>query len=205
MEIFQYGEKELAYLSNKDRKLGAAIERIGMIERQVIGDLFTALVHSIVGQQISAKAAASVWTRMIERFGEITPRAIVSASAQEVQSCGMSMRKALYIKGLGESVRNGQLKIDEIPKLPDQEIVRRLSALHGIGIWTAEMMMIFSLQRPDVVSRGDLAIRRGMMILYGHKELDRARFERYRRRYSPYGSVASLYLWELAGIPPKHL
>ena len=108
------------------------------------------------------------------------------------------MRKAGYIKGIGEAVMQGQLKIDELPGLSDAEIIKRLSALHGVGVWTAEMLLIFSMQRPDVVSWGDLAIRRGMMNLYGLQALDKAEFARYRQRYSPYGSVASLYLWRLA-------
>lgn len=197
MEIFRYGRTELDYLKKKDKKLGVAIDRIGMIERQVIPDLFTAVVNSIAGQQISNKALATVWKRMTDRF-EITPHDFASTTVEEIQQCGMSMRKAKYIKGFCDAVVQGDFNISELHQLPDEEIVRRLSSLHGIGVWTAEMLMIFSLQRPDVVSGGDLAIRRGMMILYGHKELDRAKFERYKKRYSPYGSVASLYLWEIA-------
>lgn len=197
MEIFQYGAEEIAYLRNKDKKLGLAIDRIGMIERQVIPDLFTAVVNSIAGQQISNKALATVWQRMTDRF-EMTPPGLASATVEEIQQCGMSMRKANYIKGFCEAVVQGDFDISNLHKLPDEEIIKHLSSLHGIGVWTAEMLMIFSLQRPDVVSRGDLAIRRGMMMLYRHKELDRAKFERYRKRYSPCGSVASLYLWEIA-------
>lgn len=198
MEIFKYGQVELDYLKKKDKKLGLAIERIGMIEREIIPDLFTALISSIVAQQISAKAATTVWNRMQEHFGAITPQNIVAAAVEEIQQCGLSMRKASYIKGIGETVVQGELNISEFPELPDSEIIKRLSSLHGIGVWTAEMLLIFSMERPDVVSWGDLAIRRGMMRLYGHKALDKTKFERYKKRYSPYGSVASLYLWRLS-------
>ncbi len=198
MEIFKYSEVELDYLKKKDKKLAEAIERIGMIEREVIPDLFTALISSIVAQQISAKAAATVWNRMLERFGEITPQKIVNVTVEEVQQCGLSMRKANYIKNMGEVVERGEFRLEELTALPDEEVCNRLSALNGIGVWTAEMLMIFSMQRPDIVSWGDLAIRRGMMMLYHHKELDRAKFEKYKKRYSPYGSVASLYLWSIA-------
>jgi DNA-3-methyladenine glycosylase II len=160
--------------------------------------LFTALINSIVSQQISSKAAATVWKRIQEHFGAIIPLTIASATIEEIQQCGLSTRKAGYIKGIAETVVQGELNISEFPELPDNEIIKRLSSLHGIGVWTAEMLMIFSMQRPDVVSWGDLAIRRGMMNLYGLKELNKAKFERYKKRYSPYGSVASLYLWELA-------
>lgn len=198
MEIFQYGQPELEYLKSKDKKLALAIDRIGMIERAVIPDLFTALINSVVGQQISAKAHHTIWNRMLERFEEITPQSLAAAAVEEVQQCGISMRKASYIKGIGDAVMQGELNISELKKLSDEEVIARLSSLHGIGVWTAEMLMIFSMQRPDIVSWGDLAIQRGMMLLYGHKQLDKGKFERYKRRYSPYGSVASLYLWEIA-------
>lgn len=198
MEIFKYGHNEIEYLKRKDRKLGAAMERIGIIERRVIPDLFTALIHTIVGQQISVKAAHTVWNRLKDYCGEITPRRISSANVEKVRQCGLSMRKARYIIGIGETVEQGKLNISELPDLPDHEVIKRLSALHGIGVWTAEMLLIFSLERPDIVSWGDLGIQRGMMKLYGHQKLERARFERYRKRYAPYGSVASIYLWKLA-------
>jgi DNA-3-methyladenine glycosylase II len=115
----------------------------------------------------------------------------------------MSMRKATYIKGMAEACAKGDLDLDGLKLLPDQEVVARLSALRGIGAWTAEMILIFSLQRPDVVSWNDLAIRRGMMILYGLDQLTRDRFDQHRKRYSPYGSVASLYLWEISHEPTE--
>lgn len=198
MEVFRYGRREIEHLRKSDRKLGQAIERIGMIERRVIPDLFAALVNSVIAQQISAKAADTVWNRLLDRCGDITPRAIAAVDAEQIRQCGLSLRKAGYIKGIGEAVTRGELDLSELSRLPDDEVIRRLSALPGIGAWTAEMLLIFSLQRPNVVSWGDLGIQRGMMRLYGTKKLDRAIFERYRKRYAPYGSVASLYLWRVA-------
>ncbi len=198
MEIFMYGEAEINYLKSKDKKLSVAIDRIGKIEREVTPDLFTALVSSIVSQQISNKAAATVWGRFCSLVGEITPKSIVEADINDIQKCGMSVRKASYIKNIGDKVYGGELNIDEFHNLSDDEIIKKLSALHGIGIWTAEMLLIFSMQRPNVVSWGDLAIRRGMCNLYHHKELTKTQFERYKKRYSPYGTVASLYLWALS-------
>lgn len=198
MKIFMYGETEINYLKSKDKKLSVAIDRIGKIKREVTPDLFTALVSSIVSQQISNKAAATVWGRLCSLVREITPKSIVEADINDIQKCGMSVRKASYIKNIGEKVYCGELNIDEFHNLSDDEIIKKLSALHGIGIWTAEMLMIFSMQRPNVVSWGDLAIRRGICNLYHHKELNKTQFERYKKRYSPYGSVASLYLWALS-------
>jgi DNA-3-methyladenine glycosylase II len=198
MEIFQYGQTEIDYLKKKDKKLAEAIDRIGFIEREIIPDLFAALINSIVGQQISMKAVDTIWGRMKERFGEITPENIAVRTAEEVQQCGITMKKAVYIKNIADAVLSGEFNIAELSQLPDDEVCKRLSALNGIGVWTAEMLMTFSLQRPNVVSWGDLAIRRGIMMLYQHRKLDKEKFEKYKRRYSPYGTVAAFYLWEIS-------
>lgn len=197
MDIFKYGEIEINYLKKKDKKLSEAIDRIGKIERRVIPDLFAALVNSIIGQQISSRAADTVWNRLINLIGEIKPETIIQTDINDIQKCGMTVRKALYIKEIAESVCSGELNINELNNLSDEDIIKKLSSLNGIGVWTAEMLMIFSMERPDIVSWGDLAIRRGMCNLYHHKELTKKQFDRYKKRYSPYGSVASLYLWAL--------
>ena len=198
MEYFTYGETEIAHLKKRDKKLGAAIDSIGMIEREVTPDLFHALIFSVVGQQISSKAARTVCARLCDRIPELLPAHLAAAGVDDIQQCGMSLRKAAYIKGIAEAVHTGGLDLAALAALSDKEIVARLSALNGIGEWTAEMLLIFCLRRPDVVSWGDLAIRRGMMRLYNLRKLDREKFERYRKRYSPHGTVASLYLWALS-------
>lgn len=198
MPIYKYGQTETEHLKKKDKKLGVAIERIGMIEREIIPDLFTALVNSIVGQQISAKAAVTVWNRLLEKLGDITPEIIAAAEPEQIQQCGISNRKVQYIKGVGQAAIEGKLDLAQLQLMSDDEIIDRLVSLNGIGRWTAEMLLIFSMQRPNVVSWGDLAIQRGMMKLYGHKALTREQFDRYAKRYSPYGTVASLYLWAVS-------
>ena len=203
MANFEYGQKEKEHLRRRDKRLGKAIDRLGPLECEVSPDLFPTLINSIVAQQISGKAAETVWGRVKERFIEITPQRLAAVQVEEIQACGMSMRKATYIKGMAEACAKGDLDLDGLKLLPDQEVVARLSALRGIGAWTAEMILIFSLQRPDVVSWNDLAIRRGMMILYGLDQLTRDRFDQHRKRYSPYGSVASLYLWEISHEPTE--
>ncbi|MBI5592328.1 MAG: DNA-3-methyladenine glycosylase 2 family protein [Deltaproteobacteria bacterium] len=195
---FSYGQAEIEYLRCCDRKLGKAIDNIGIIERQVTPDLFTALVKCIVEQQISRKAAETVWSRLCEKCLEITPRGIADTDVSDIQKCGLSMRKAGYIKGIGQATARGELNFSELSEKSNDEIIKALSSLPGIGVWTVEMLLIFSLCRPDVVSWGDLAIRRGMMNLYGLKELTKKQFDRYRKKYSPCGSVASLYLWALS-------
>ena len=199
MTIFMYGDTELRHLKDRDKKLGAAIEAIGMIQREVRSDLFSALVNSIVGQQISSKAQATIWQRMKTLLVEVTPERILAQTEADLQSCGISFRKAAYIRGAAEKVASGFLDINALRTKSDADVCKELTQLDGVGTWTAEMLMLFSMQRPDIVSYGDLAIIRGMRMLYRRPEIRRDQFDRYRKRYSPYGSVASLYLWAIAG------
>jgi DNA-3-methyladenine glycosylase II len=199
MQIFEYGQREVNWLKSKDKKLGAVMERIGPIRREVIPDLYISLIQHIVSQQISGKAARTIWRRMREAFGDITPASLHRAGESEIQQCGMSMRKALYIKDVTRQVLEGECDLPGLYELPDDEVCVRLSAFKGIGVWTAEMLMLFAMQRPDVLSWDDAAIIRGLRMLHRHRRISRALFEKYKKRYSPYGSVASLYLWAIAG------
>lgn len=195
---FEYDEKEIAYLKKRDSKLGAAMDQIGHVLRTVDPDLFSSVVHQIIGQQISTAAQETIWRRMRETLGEITAKTICGCDEKKLQSFGISFRKAEYISDFAGKVLSGEFDIEALYHKNDDEVISSLSSLKGIGVWTAEMMLIFAMQRPDVLSFGDLAIQRGMRMLYHHRKIDREKFERYRRRYSPYGTVASLYLWEIA-------
>lgn len=196
---FEYGNEEIEFLKSRDKVLGAAIDQIGLIYREVDSDLFSSVVHHIIGQQISTSAQATIWQRLTNSLEDINADTICTLELNELQKFGMTYKKAGYIKDFAEKVRNKEFDIEMLNRLPDQEVVKELSALKGIGVWTAEMLMTFSMQRPDIVSFGDLAIHRGMRMLYHHKTIDREKFEKYKRRYSPYGTVASLYLWAIAG------
>lgn len=198
MEIFKYSGKTLDYLTERDPVLGNAIVQIGRVERRVTTDLFEALAENIIGQQISGRAAETVWGRLVALTGGVTPAAVAALEPETLRGCGMSLRKAGYLLSAARAVLDGTLGVHELAGLPDDEVVRRLTALPGVGVWTVQMLMIFSMQRPDVVSFGDLAIRRGIMRLYGLESLSRQEFDRYRARWSPHGSVASFYLWAVA-------
>jgi len=194
-KYFLYGEKEINYLSKRDKSLGLVIKGLGIIKRPVHTDHFEALMMSIVSQQISRKAADSIWNRLENKFFAVSALTLASADLNDIHKCGISLRKAGYIKKIAEAVMNRDLDFEEFMSMSDDEIIKKLSSFPGIGIWTAEMFLIFSMCRMDIVSWGDLAIRRGMMKLYGLEELTKEQFDNYRKRYSPYGSVASLYLW----------
>ncbi|WP_010254800.1 DNA-3-methyladenine glycosylase family protein [Treponema primitia] len=197
--FFKYGKKEIDYLKSRDKILGDAIDKIGHIKRTVDTDLFSSIIHHIIGQQISTAAQKTIWERINSKIGEITVDAITDLSIDEIQKFGMTFRKAEYIKDFANKIKSGELILNDINDKSDDEIITYLSALKGIGVWTAEMLMIFCLQRPDVLSYTDLAIHRGLRMLYHHRNIDKKKFEKYRRKFSPYGTVASLYIWTVAG------
>ena len=196
---FQYGEVETEFLKAKDVRMCQVRETLGPIERVVDTDLFSSVVHHIIGQQISTKAQATIWARMQEQLGVVNAETISAADTGQLQALGMTFRKAEYIKDFAEKVRTGAFDLQRIAELPDDEAIQELASLKGIGVWTAEMILLFCLQRPNIFSYDDLAIQRGLRMVYHHRKIDRKLFEKYRRRFSPYCSVASLYLWAVAG------
>lgn len=196
---FEYGEEEINYLRKKDKRLCEVIDNIGYICREADSDLFSAVVHHIVGQQISTKAQATIWKRMLDALGEVSAQSVLSAGEEGLQSFGISFRKAGYITDFARKVSSGEFNIEEIPLMTDEEAIAALSSLKGIGVWTAEMILLFCMQRKNIFSYDDLAIQRGLRMIYHHRSIDRRLFEKYRRRFSPYCSVASLYLWAVSG------
>ena len=185
--FFQYGDCETTYLTSKD------------INREVDSDLFSAIVHHIVGQQISTAAQATIWSRLLTAAGTVTADSLTSLGRDRLQQIGMTYKKADYMLDFAKQVKSGTLNLEQLWSLSDEEVILELTKLKGVGVWTAEMILTFCMQRPNVVSFGDLAIQRGMRMLYRHRQIDRTKFERYQKRYAPYGTVAGLYLWAIAG------
>lgn len=198
-QYFEYGETELSYLRKKDSRLCAVIDQIGMIRREADPDLVSSVVHHIVGQQISTKAQATIWGRMQDALGEVNAETLLDAGIPKLQSLGITFRKAEYICDFAEKVKSGEFDPEAVCQMDDEAAIRSLSTLKGIGVWTAEMILLFCLQRPDIFSYDDLAIQRGLRMVYHHRAIDRKLFEKYRRRFSPYCSTASLYLWAVSG------
>ena len=199
--FFSYGRAETDYLSARDPVLGAAIARIGHIDRAVFPDLFEALINSIAGQQISGKALATVWARLCAAVGAVTPENLLAAGEERLRACGFSGRKVNYMLSAARAVADGALDIHSLVEKDDQEVIRTLTALPGVGRWTAEMLLTFSLQRPDVLAYDDFGIRKGLCRLYGLDSVSKAQFAAYRARYAPYATVAALYLWHIAAEP----
>ncbi|MNM76542.1 DNA-3-methyladenine glycosylase [compost metagenome] len=197
-KYFEYGQTEINFLKKKDPMLGAAMEQMGKVEREVIPDLFTALVYAIVGQLISVKAVNTIWSRMQDQLGDISPSNLSRQSVDSIQKCGITMKKATSINHLAKLIHQGEFSLDELHSLSNHEVIAKLMTLNGVGKWTAEMLLINSMERSDIVSYGDIAIRRGMMKLYSLDSLTKKEFDLYKNNYSPYGSVASIYLWEIS-------
>lgn len=136
---------------------------------------------------------------MVNEMGKINSETLISAGKEKIQSFGMTFKKADYILKFAEKVQCKDIDLDSLSNKSDEEIIKELSSLDGIGVWTVEMILLHCLERPNILSYGDLAIIKGMKMVYHHKEIDKKRFERYRKRFSPYGSVASIYFWAVAG------
>ena len=196
---FEYGDTETDFLKAKDQKLAQVIERVGHINRPVDDNLFSSVIHHIIGQQISTAAQKTIWKRAKEKYGGLTPEILAKTSVEDLQSLGVTFKKAEYIKNFVEKVQSREFDLKGVAEMPDKDAIKALTSLKGIGTWTAEMILLFCLKRPDILSYDDLAIQRGMRMLYHRRTIDKKLFEKYRRRYSPYGSVASLYLWAIAG------
>lgn len=155
---FEYGETEISYLRQNDKRLCEVIDRVGHVERTVDTDLFSSVVHHIIVQQISTKAQATIWQRMQDALGEVNAETIISAGVPRLQGLGMTFRKAEYITDFAEKVHTGAFDLDAVEHMSDEDAIRELCSLKGIGVWTAEMILLFCMQRPDIFSFDDLAI-----------------------------------------------
>lgn len=196
MDYYPYTEEELNALKAKDPILAKAIENIPHIYKEVWLDPFGSLSRQIIGQQISNKALVGI-LRRVEPY--LNPDSILKMDISELRELGISERKGMTLKEIARLAKTGRLDKERLALLSDEEIIEELSAVKGIGRWTAEMFLLFCLERKSILSYGDYGIRKGIMIVYGYKSLSPLRFERIRKRLSPYLSLASLYFWEIAG------
>ncbi len=192
-----YDDIHINHLKTKDKKLGELIEKVGFIKRETNNNLFDSLINAIVGQQISRKAHLTVYERIKTKLGKITPENILIIDDKELQSCGLTFKKVEYIKNIATEVKNKNLDLEDLHNLTDDEVCNKLSSLKGIGKWTAQMLMIFSMDRLNIIAYDDLIIQRGLRMVYHHKKITKQLFAKYQKRYYPYASVASLYLWQV--------
>ena len=162
-------------------------------------DAYGTLVRSITGQQLSTKAAATIYGRLTELYGgrTPTPEEILETDPQQLRAIGLSNAKAAYLRDLAEHIVDGELPIDELAAMPDAKVAETLIAIKGLGRWTVDMFLMFHLGRPDVLPVGDLGIRKAMQIHYGLEDLPSpSEMERIADPWRPHRTLASLYLWE---------
>ena len=153
----------------------SAVAPLRRVIRAVDPDLFSAVVHHIVGQQVSMRAQATVGERLRAALGEVSAQTVAALDAEALRGMGMSLRKAKYILGFARRVQSDEFDLEGVRRMDDGQAIAAFTSLRGVGVWTAEMILLFCLQRPDVLSYDDLAIRRGLRMLYRHKALDRKR------------------------------
>ena len=175
------------------------------LKREPTGDAYGALLRSIVGQQLSTKAAASIYGRLVDIFvGHApTPKQLLKADPEEIRSAGLSRPKVAYLRDLAQHVEDGTLELARLPDLPDEEVTEQLTAIKGLGPWTADMFLMFHLRRPDILPVGDLGIRRAVQVEYRMRKLpDAKRLEKVAKPWRPHRTLAFLFLWSsLDNVP----
>jgi DNA-3-methyladenine glycosylase II len=184
---------ELAASDPVFSKLAARYEGLTLGSR---GDAFSTLARAIVGQQISVKAAQSVWQRLVTEIAEVTPSSLAAADRARLRTCGLSGQKCAYLTDLAERFASGALDPASWNALDDEALIAELTQVKGIGRWTAEMFLIFYMARPDVLPLDDIGLQRAMSLQYNAgKPLSKLKIRRIAKAWTPWRSVATWYLW----------
>lgn len=183
-------------LARRDPVLGAIIRRHPGAALARRGEPFATLARAIVSQQISVKAAQSVWDRFHACVGEVSPGRVLGVRREALRACGLSARKVEYIADLARHFAEGSIRVARWPRMADEDVIAELVRVRGIGRWTAEMFLIFNLLRPDVLPLDDLGLQRAIRLHYfGGRKVSRARMHRLGAGWVPWRSVATWYLW----------
>ena len=199
--------KAVRHLESVDPVLDRIMARVGSVNttaRRVA--VFQSLVQAIIYQQLSGKAAGTIFNRFKAMFGDgqfPSAEQVLAVSPEHIRSAGLSRPKINYVRGIAEKAAAGLLPtLQECDELTDAEIVERLTQLKGVGRWTVEMFLIFNLGRPDVLPVHDLGVRRGFQIAYGKRKMpEPEQLERFGETWRPYRTVAAMYLWRAVDLP----
>ncbi len=193
----------MRYLSTKDRTMSKLVKKKGYVKISLHKNYYEALLRSIIYQQISGAAAASIVKRLHGVYGgnPPTPEEFLATRKSVIRAAGISPQKFSYIYDLSKKIVNGEVELKKFYKLPNETIINELDSIRGIGRWTAEMFLMFSLGRVDVLPFDDYGIRKSIKRVYHLRELpDKARMKTFAARWAPYNSIASIYLWEDEGV-----
>jgi DNA-3-methyladenine glycosylase II len=194
--------KAVAHLKKCDPVLRAIIERVGPCRMEFGPAEFSSLAEAIVYQQLNGKAAVTIFKRFIALAGEpLTPEGILKLSNEQLRNAGLSNQKSSYLKDLATKTAAGMLDFSRLPALSDDEVIKHLTQVKGIGVWTAHMFLIFSLRRPNVLPTGDYGVQMALKKHYRKRKLPRPKdMEKIARAWEPYRSVACWYMWRSLDI-----
>jgi DNA-3-methyladenine glycosylase II len=191
----EYWDKAKRSLARRDPVMGGIMRRFPKVHITPRGDPFHTLARAIVGQQISVKAAQSVWNKVVLCVSEVSPERIISKSRKDLRACGLSDRKVEYIADLAQHFADGKIHVHRWPGMGDEEIIAELTEVRGIGRWTAEMFLMFNLMRPDVFPLDDLGLQKGIRLCYFKRSVSLNRMRKLGETWRPWRSVATWYLW----------
>ena len=193
-------ELALKYLS-RDKDLKTLIDHFGVITLKRRRNYFKSLLRSIIHQQLSGKAARTIENRFLELYNGNrypTPEEVLKTPAEAIQNVGISRMKTEYIRGLAKIIDDGDIRLEKLSELSNDEVGNVLKEVKGIGQWTVDMFLIFSLNRPDVFPLNDLGIQKGLMLLLGRQKiLSQESMLSHSKKWKPYRTLASLYLWKI--------
>jgi len=194
--------KAILHLKKSDPVMSAVIERVGPFRMEYGEPTFHSLAEAIVYQQLNGKAAVTIFKRFTDAAGDpVTPEGILKMTEQQMRAVGLSKQKSSYLRDLAEKTKAGLLEFDRLPDLPDVEVIEHLTLVKGIGVWTAQMFLIFTLRRPDVLPTGDYGVQVAIKKHYRKRKLPKPKdMEKIAKPWSPYRSIACWYLWRSLDI-----
>ena len=202
----EYWDRAKRALARRDPVMGGIMRAHPKVFLAPRGEPFFTLARAIVGQQISVKAAQSVWNRLVACVGQMTPQGVLARPRPELRACGLSDRKTEYIADLAQHFANGSIHVHRWPEMTDDEIIAELMEVRGIGRWTAEMFLMFNLLRPDVFPLDDLGLQKGIRLAYFNgRKVSLRTMTRLGDAWRPWRSVATWYLWRsLDPVPVEY-
>lgn len=191
-----YWDEACAHLMKRDRVMRRLVPQFGAAHLESRGDPFVTLARSVVGQQISVKAAQSVWDRVAGQVRRVTPGNVLKQSTEDMRACGLSARKVEYLRDLAQHFADKKVHVKAWAEMDDEAIISELVAIRGIGRWTSEMFLMFHLMRPDVLPLDDLGLANGVSRLYFSEEkVTRSELRELAQAWAPFRSVATWYIW----------
>ena len=202
-QCFNFTKEEMDSLLKKEPFFLPYIKQFGMLNKSINTNVFESIIEAMIAQQISGKAASAITNRLLEKVKIITPKGLLELTDEEYAVIGLGPQKRGYIRSIATAFLNKEITEEGLKRLSDEELTKELVKLKGVGEWTAQMLLIFSLGKKNILSYKDLGIKKGLMRLYNKQSIDEitpAFFEKCKQKFSPHNTLASFYLWEIASL-----